>query len=66
MAYSQYDVHKPLEPNFKGWHDNCAHKEFNVDTSKEGYGSWHHSVTPRTEWHPYLSGVPCESCGKDC
>jgi hypothetical protein len=47
----------------KAWHDKCAHEVFGIDTTKEGYGSWHHSTKGMT-WSPWINGLSCETCGK--
>jgi len=53
------------------YHDDCAHKAFNIDTSKDGWGSWHHDKG--LSWHPgpygagekySLSPALCEFCGE--
>ena len=49
------------------YHDSCAHEAFNVDTTQEGYGSWHHDKG--MSWTPgrySLNDHPCELCGKPC
>lgn len=49
------------------YHDACAHKAFSIDTSLEGYGSWHHDKG--MSWSPgrySMDGHPCEHCGEPC
>lgn len=49
------------------YHDDCAVKAFGVDTTREGWGSWHHELGMSWAPGPYSSaGHPCEACGEAC
>ena len=49
------------------YHDDCAIEAFGVDTTTEGWGSWHHELG--MSWSPgrySANDHPCEHCGIPC
>lgn len=50
--------HEPERPGI-GYHDACAPATFRVPG---GFGHAEYGFS----WQPWLAGVKCETCGKEC
>lgn len=60
-------ISKTRPARIPAWHDACAYAAFDVDTSREGWGSWHHGLG--ISWSPgrySMDDYPCEVCGEAC